>query len=286
MKWSNFNVSKSLPTPLYHQIYSHLRDCIQNGLFPPDSLFPSESQIEKELNVSRITARRAMDELSARGLICRQQGKASRVAAYRPNTHLLAGVEGMIENNRRMGDSTTVELLSHETIAATEDVARTLKVKRGEPVLWSVRVRSLDGVPFSYAVTYLPQVVTRQIKAEQMSAKPLLALLEGAGIIIGRAEQVISAKNATAAVARALHIERGEALLVSERVVYDLADRPVEWISVQYRPDIYQYGVDLERTQSAKGNVWSTSKSNKSPENIHKPTKTGAKKRTIRSELS
>lgn len=278
MKWSNFNVSKSLPTPLYHQIYSHLRDCIQNGIFAPGSLFPSESQIEKELKVSRITARRAMDELSARGLISRQQGKASRVAAYRPNTHLLAGVEGMIENNRRMGDSTTVELLSHETIAATEDVARTLKVKRGEPVLWSVRVRSLDGVPFSYAVTYLPQAVTRQIKAEQMSAKPLLALLEGAGIIIGRAEQVISAKNATAAVARALHIERGEALLVSERVVYDLADRPVEWISVQYRPDIYQYGVDLERTQSAKGNVWSTSKGKKSTKSIDKPATAAAKK--------
>jgi GntR family transcriptional regulator len=249
-------------------------------------LFPSESQIEKELNVSRITARRAMDELSARGLISRQQGKASRVAAYRPSTHLLAGVEGMIENNRRMGDSTTVELLSHETIAATEDVARTLKVKRGEPVLWSVRVRSLDGVPFSYAVTYLPQVVTRQIKSEQMSAKPLLELLEGAGIVIGRAEQVISATNATAAVARALHIERGEALLVSERVVYDLADRPVEWISVQYRPDIYQYGVDLERTQSPKGNVWSTSKSKKPTKSIHKPTLAGAKKRTVRSELS
>ena len=285
MKWSNFNVSKSLPTPLYHQIYSHLRDCIQNGIFAPGSLFPSESQIEKELHVSRITARRAMDELSARGLISRQQGKASRVAAYRPSTHLLAGVEGMIENNRRMGDSTTVELLSHETVAATDDVARTLKVKRGEPVLWSVRVRSLDGIPFSYAVTYLPQVVTRQIKSEQMSTKPLLALLETAGIIIGRAEQVISAKNATPAVARALHIEPGEALLISDRIVYDLSDRPVEWISVQYRPDIYQYGVDLERTQSAKGNVWSTSTSKRASKSIPKAARSTAKKRATRHEL-
>lgn len=258
MSWSNFSVSKSLPTPLYHQIFSHLRDCIQTGIFPPGSVFPSENQIEQALKVSRITARRAMDELSARGLIERHQGKPSRVAAYRPSTRLLAGVEGMIENNRRMGDSTTVELLTHETVSAGERIARKLKIKVGEKVLWSVRVRSLDGIPFSYAVTYLPPAITRQIKTEQMSSKPLLELLENAGVVIGRAEQIISAQQATSEVARALHVEVNSALLVSERIVYDQSERPVEWIEVQYRPDIYQYGVDLERTQSSEGNVWAT----------------------------
>ncbi|MDN3986755.1 GntR family transcriptional regulator [Zwartia vadi] len=258
MSWSNFSVSKSLPTPLYHQIFSHLRDCIQTGIFAPGSVFPSENQIEQALKVSRITARRAMDELSARGLIERHQGKPSRVAAYRPSTRLLAGVEGMIENNRRMGDSTTVELLTHETVSAGERIARKLKIKVGEKVLWSVRVRSLDGTPFSYAVTYLPPAITRQIKTEQMSSKPLLELLENAGVVIGRAEQIISAQQATTEVARALHVEVNSALLVSERIVYDQSERPVEWIEVQYRPDIYQYRVDLERTQSSEGNVWAT----------------------------
>jgi GntR family transcriptional regulator len=118
-----------------------------------------------------------------------------------------------------------------------------------------------------------------------MSTKPLLALLETAGIVIGRAEQVISAKNATPAVARALHIEPGQALLISDRIVYDLSDRPVEWISVQYRPDIYQYGVDLERTQSAKGNVWSTSTSKRATKSIPKADCTTVKKRATRNEL-
>jgi len=264
MSWFNFTVSKSLPTPLYHQIFSHLRDCIQTGVFAPGSVFPSESQIEQALKVSRITARRAMDELSARGLIERYQGKVSRVAAYRPSTRLLAGVEGMIENNRRMGDSTTVELLTHETISAGERIARKLKLKVGEKVLWSVRVRSLEGVPFSYAVTYLPPTITRQIKTEQMSSKSLLELLENAGVVIGRAEQVISAQQATSEVARALHVEVNTALLISERIVYDQSDPPVELIEVQYRPDIYQYGVDLQRTQSSDGNVWATTQTTRS----------------------
>jgi len=264
MNWDNFTVSKSLPTPLYHQIFTHLRNCIQMGVFKPGSIFPSESQIELALKVSRITVRRALEELSARGLIERHQGKSSRVASYRPSTRLLAGVEGMLENNRRMGDATTVELLAHETITAGKRIASKLKLKVGVKVLWTVRVRSLDGVPFSYAVTYLPPSITRQIKTEQMSSKPLLELLENAGVKIGRAEQIISAQQATSEVARALHVEVNAALLVSERIVYDHSDRPVEWIEVQYRPDIYQYGVDLQRTHSPEGNVWATTQSYKS----------------------
>jgi GntR family transcriptional regulator len=97
-----------------------------------------------------------------------------------------------------------------------------------------------------------------------MSSKSLLELLEKAGVVIGRAEQIISAQQATSEVARALHVEINTALLVSERIVYDQSDRPVEWIEVQYRPDIYQYGVDLQRTQSSEGNTWATAQSNQS----------------------
>ncbi len=256
--WGGFCVNKSLPTPIYHQIFAFLRDRILDGTFSPNNSFPSESQLVTSLKVSRITARRALEELAARGLIVRQQGKPSIVAPYRPHTQLIAGVEGMIENNRRMGDLTTVELLAHEMVPASAEVASKLQVKHKTPVLWSVRIRRLNDVPFSYAVTYLPGFVKRRLHTEEMSSRPLIELLELAGIEIGHAEQRISAIAATAEVARALHIERGDALLLSERVVYDLSDRPVELIAVQYRPDIYEYSVELSRTPSSDGKVWAT----------------------------
>jgi len=256
--WTSFRANKSLPSPMYHQIFSFLRDRILDGSFAPGAIFPSESQIEKALEVSRITARRAIEELAARGLIIKTQGKQSIVALYRPSTQLVAGVEGMIENNRRMGDATSVELLAHEQVPASTEVATKLKVKHKAAVLWSVRVRHLNGVPFSYAVTHLPLFVSRQVKTEQMSTRPLIDLLEAAGIVIARAEQVISAVQATPEVARALHVEPGAALLSSERIVYDRFERPVELICVQYRPDLYQYGVELKRTTSAEGNQWAS----------------------------
>lgn len=259
-RWRRLRANKGVPIPLYHQVFSLLRDCILDGSFAPGEAFPSESEIQQKLQISRITARRALDEIAARGLITRQQGRISRVAPYKPSTRLVAGVEGMIENNRRMGDATVVELLEHELIPASEEVSQRLSVRHGERVLWTVRVRSLDGVPFSYAVTYLPPFVARHIDVNEMSTRPLIELLESAGIRIGRAEQKISAVAATTEVARALHIEPGSPLLFSERVVYDESDRPVELIAVQYRPDVYQYGVELRRARSSGGNIWATSK--------------------------
>lgn len=256
--WDSFRVNPALPAPLYHQIFAMLRDHILGGSFEPGQVFPSESAIVEALGVSRITARRALEELAARGLIQREQGRVSRVAPYRPGTRLVAGVEGMIENNRLMGDQTHVELLGQDMVPASPEIARKLRLRRGERVQWSVRVRSLDGLPFSYAVTHLPASVARLIGAERMSTQPLIDLLEGAGIRIGHAEQTISATDANTDVARALHIEPGSALLVSERVVYDQSDRPVQAISVLYRPDVYQYRVDLRRTHSPKGNRWAT----------------------------
>lgn len=256
--WRSFRTNSALPEPLYHQIFAMLRERILDGSFAPGSSFPSESELEAALSVSRITARRALDELAARGLILRGQGRRSTVAPYRPRTRLLAGVEGMIENNRRMGDLTTVELLEQADVPAGPELLKQLRLKRGELVQRSVRVRSIEGVPFSYAITHLPRRVAGLIQAERMSTEPLIELLERAGIVIGRAEQTISARNATSEVARALHVDVGSALLESERVVYDSADRPVEAIQVLYRPDVYRYAVDLRRTQSEEGRVWSS----------------------------
>lgn len=256
--WGSFSVDKNQTAPLYQQIYGFLRDRIFDGTFKRGANFPSESQLESTFNVSRVTIRRALEELAARGFILRQQGRTSLVAGYKPQTSIVACVEGLVENNRRMGDETSVNLLASEYVPASQDVAAKLRLRRGQKVLWTVRVRSLNGVPFSYAVTYLPEQVVKGMDVEKMSTKALLSLLEEAGVEIGRAQQLISAVNATADVARALYVEKGAALLLSERLVFDITDRPVELIAVQYRPDVYHYGVDLVRTKSDAGNIWAS----------------------------
>lgn len=257
--WRRFRVDNSLAQPLYHQIFNHLRDRILDGTFERGSVFPSEHQLEQSLQVSRVTIRRALQELAARGLIQRQQGKVSTVTAYKPQTSVVATVEGLVENNRRMGLETSVQLLASEYVPASAEIAAKLQIKPAQKVLWTVRVRYLGEIPFSYAVTYIPQSVAKKIDVKKMASKALLTLLEEAGFRIGRAQQLISAVPANREVAKSLHVEYNTALLLSERLVFDVHDKPVEFISVQYRPDVYHYGIDLVRTQSADGTVWASS---------------------------
>ena len=256
--WTRFSADRRHPSPLWQQIYGNLRDRILDGSFAAGVAFPSESQIGEKLQVSRITARRALAELAARGLISREQGRASRVIEYKPETRLVAGVEGMIETSRRMGEATTVALLDHEYVPASAEVATRLQVRQGDEVLWTVRVRSLDGTPFSYAVTWLPKFVARAIHVDALASRPLIDLLEEAGFVPSHAAQTITAVGASPAIASALHVEPGSALLLSERIVHDAQERPIELIEVRYRPDVYRYGVELRRTRNRQGNGWST----------------------------
>jgi GntR family transcriptional regulator len=157
-----------------------------------------------------------------------------------------------------MAAETQVEVLDFDYVRANEDVARALRISPGDLAQWAVRVRRLKGVPFSYLVTYLPEEVGRTFGRNDMSSIPLLVLLERSGISVARAEQTISAVSAEPAVATVLDVEPGSALLHTARIVFDESDRPIEYISAQYRTDIYRYTMLLERTSGSEGNRWAT----------------------------
>jgi GntR family transcriptional regulator len=71
--------------PLYHQLYSVLRGAILDGTIAYDAQMPTEQQLAATFDVSRITAKRAMDDLAAEKLVARFRGKGSHVTyRYKP----------------------------------------------------------------------------------------------------------------------------------------------------------------------------------------------------------
>jgi GntR family transcriptional regulator len=77
--------------------------------------------------------------------------------------------------------------------------------------------------------------------------KPILQLLEESGIELGRAMQTVSARQADAQVALELEVAVGTALLSVRRLVFDAADRPVLLLHGLYRPDRYEYQMELSQ---------------------------------------
>ncbi len=252
-------VDEHLPMPLYHQIFLILRGQILDGKLTSGMQVPGEEDLARQFNVSRITARRALAELAAEGLVTRGRGRGTHVTHRNEPPPVRGAVEGLLENLVAMGLKTQVALIEFGFEPAAPDVAAALQVKPGEEVQRAVRVRSLDVGPFSHLTTYVPADIGRKFGRKELEKEPLLALLERSGVVIGGADQTIAATLADARVAPLLKTVVGAPLVRIGRVVHDSDGRPVEYIIGLYRPDRYQFRMSLDRVRGEQSNTWSAS---------------------------
>lgn len=262
---SSVRLDPNARVPLYHQIFLILRNRIFGGEVRPGELVPGEQELAVEFNVSRITAKRALNELAGAGLVVRERGRGTRVT-HRPKAPAVtSSIEGWLENISLMGIATEARVLDFGYLAASEDIAHALELDPGTDVQHAVRVRSLDGEPMSYLVTYVPADIGRQYDRVDLDTKPLLLLLERAGVKVASARQTISATLADSEVAGALSVHAGSPLIEVRRVVRDSSGRPVEYIRVLYRPDIYRFEMSMNRVREREGMRWATQTSSPVP---------------------
>lgn len=238
------------------QVYLVLRDRILSGAIGFGAKLPTENELADNHGVSRVTVRRALGELARERLIERRRSAGTRVI-YRPSpAPITADISGVLANIADMGRRTAVELLSFDYVPAEGPVAKALEVAADQLLQRSVRVRSVDGLPFSYLTTHVPESVSITFTRHELAARPLLELLERAGVKVEHARQRISAGLATPAVAEALGVRSGSPLIELVRVVYDQSGRGVEHLHALYRPDRYAFEIDLVRSDAADTKAW------------------------------
>ncbi|WP_168190205.1 GntR family transcriptional regulator [Luteithermobacter gelatinilyticus] len=250
-------LNDSLPTPLYHQIYVLMREKIFSGVYPNGSLLPTENELEKMFGVSRITVKRAMDELAAEGLVSRQRGRGTTVTFSNPVSSSSGTMDGLMGDLLNIALETSVNILEFDYVKAPPHATDALQLPPSSIVQKAIRTRHKDETPFSYVITYVPEDIGRSFSYEELENKPILALIERAGIVISRAKQTITATLADDTTGPALNVTIGSPLLKVARIVYDEYDRPVEYITIYYRPDLYQLNLELSRVVGETSNFWS-----------------------------
>ncbi len=249
-------LDEKLRTPLYHQIYVLIRDKILSGDYVNGALIPTEKELEKTFNVSRITVKRALDELAQEGLVSRQRGRGTMVTYHAPVSGTLGNMDGLLEDMLHIVQETSVEILEFDYRPASPHVADALQLAPGAPVQHAVRTRHKDATPFSYVITWVPEEIGRSFGREDLQSKPILALIEQAGVEIGRARQSVTATLADGTTGPALGLGIGSPLLKVVRIVYDLDDRPVEYIVIYYWPGLYRINMELSRMSDGGANFW------------------------------
>jgi GntR family transcriptional regulator len=233
-------------SPLYQQIKELLMRSLSLGEWKGGEALPSEPELAQRFKVSQGTARKALDALTAEGVLVRRQGKGTFVA-----THAEAQVQYRFL--RLMPDSGPREAMQRrflelKRLRASADVARPLELKSGDGVLLLRRLLLSGATPVVLDDIWLPARLFKGLTSERLTAYrgPMYGMFESEfGVQMIRAEEQIRAVAAGESDAAVLGVAPGAPLLQVERRSFTYADRPVELRRGLYRTDAHYYRNEL-----------------------------------------
>jgi GntR family transcriptional regulator len=246
-------------TPLYHRVYTALRQQLVDGAFEPGEPLPGEPRLAKLHAVGRVTLRRALQQLEAEGLILRRPGAGTFPARPRPVRRRSDNLHGWLGPVVAVADGTSVRDLSFEMVQAPPEAAEALELKPRTQVLRIRRMRIKQSEPVIFATIYIPQAHAGLFSRETMDQRTTTEVLEQAGVPLTIVDQSLSARICDGLVAEALGLSIGTALIFVRRTLRDDHDRPVEYFESYYRPDRYEYRQRLSRANDASSqDGWSS----------------------------
>lgn len=229
-------------TPLYLQVHHGLARLIREGRYGADDALPSERTLADTLGISRVTARKAIDALSAEGLIVRRHGSGNYIAPLLEQP--LSRLTSFTEELTQRGFVPSSKWLRRVSGVALPDEMVALGLSPGARVARLERVRLADATPMAFEASTLPASVVPQPEAVKDS---LYAYLQSRNQVPVRALQHIRAANANARQAELLAIPQGQALLFITRVAYLDDGRAGELTHTWCRSDYYDFVVELRR---------------------------------------
>ena len=223
-------------SPLYVQMMDRIRADIQRGAYPAGDQIPTEHELEARYGVSRVTVRRALQELTAEGLLERKQGKGTFVSVPKMGAEQ-RNMRSFHDACREQGKKPSVGLVRvRETVASPEDRAR-LVLAPETGIIEIQRVLKADGEPvileinrFSIAYAWLEDA---NLKGS------LYRALQEYGIRAEKSIYDLSLGYLPAEEAGLLQMESGAAVILAVQVVYDQKGRPLHTSRQWIRGDKY-----------------------------------------------
>jgi GntR family transcriptional regulator len=204
----------------YREIADRLRSRVEAGEFAAGRLLPSEAALSAEYDASRVTIRRALEQLRDEGRLDARQGLGWFVASERIRQRLgrLATLEDQlaasgIRPERRILEFAFVD--ADERARAVLGTGQVLRVRR---------LNLADGEPFAIVTVWCPADLARHLSRADVERSPFYELL---AVPLGGATQTIGADTAPAGDAGLLGIPVGSPVLRCERVTTNRAGLPV-----------------------------------------------------------
>jgi len=231
--------------PIYVQIAENLLEKIATGELAPDQRLPSERELSKTLNVSRMTLRAALRVLDNKGLLIRRPGDGTYIA--QPKIERQAGkLVPFTEGMRLRGFQTGAKIITFEQRHAEVSIANQLEIAVSEPVYYIQRLRLIARKPMMLEKFIVPVYRFPNLDAYDLEMRSFYEVAETEyGIRMHQAQQSLEAVSATEFEAELLDVLPGAPLMLESRQASDPERRPVEYGQDLYRGDRFRFITDI-----------------------------------------
>lgn len=227
--------------PLYLQLKDKLLKEIKEN-YKAGDLIPAEVKLEKEYEVSRITVRKALDELVHENILIKKQGKGTfvkeQIVLYDANS--IGSLTQRLAKQKDVLKTKSIEFIIIEGPHYVKDLLKC------EKLLCIKRTRLLNDVPFALMLNYLDASKVPNLE-EKFNIESLYTFLKDEyKIEFYNANETVEAKNSSKDEAQKLEIKYYDALLSLHRLSFDKKNNPIEYSDIVIKADMYKHTIILQ----------------------------------------
>jgi GntR family transcriptional regulator len=180
----DITVVRSGGPPLYDQVARELERAVTDGRLRKGSFLENEVLLARRWGLSRLTVRRAIEQLVSAGILVRQRGVGTQVVSEQIARPPLVG--SLFDDLTESGRFPTTTVLSHERVVADTDLAEQLGIERGGHVVFLERCRYAEGRRLAILRSWLPVDAAGDLTTNAASPvdAALLGIPVGAPILV------------------------------------------------------------------------------------------------------
>lgn len=239
-------LNKNSLIPLYVQLENLLLEKIDNGELKAGDLVPSENELSQRYEISRMTAKKAIDNLMIKGLVERVKGKGTFILKQEKKIELpLNRLRGFTQKVKELGLLPLNLVLVFEEKKADTLISKYLNINVGDKVWYMERIRQIDEIPAVLEQSYISVDLFPNLTKQDLE-KSKFDYIEKQGFKIKNSDREISAEIPNDYVATSLHLKRSEPVLVAKCITYLDTNEVLEYSTIYYNQKKYKFKIYAE----------------------------------------
>lgn len=234
---------------VYEEVMLEIEKRIKEQVYTTSQRLPSEYELSDELAVSRLTVRKAINELVNQEVLFKQRGKGTYVMAKQNKVQSgRSGLQSFTEAAKAYGKKSMTKILKFEKLVdVPAGIREELELKETEGVYHIIRLRSFNEEPMTLEELYVNEdYLPKEMSQALLEEISLFDLIERK-IAIAYSHQEVEAVQVTESLSQTLKIMEGLPIMQVHSKTFSVNATPILYDISYYRADKYSFKQTLYR---------------------------------------